>query len=89
MPARCEGAVPSFAKDVQPVLQRRCFACHANDGEAADEHDFSRFPTLRAQRTSVADEVSSCSMPPSGKPQLTDDEAVTLLRWVACGAPDR
>jgi hypothetical protein len=89
MPARCEGPPPSFEAEVQPVLQRRCFACHAKDGEAADEHDFSRFSTLRAQRSSVADEVSSCSMPPPGKPQLSEDEATALLRWVACGAPER
>jgi hypothetical protein len=74
---------------VRPVLVRRCFGCHAGDGAAADEHDFSRLATLRAQRSSVADEVSSCSMPPPKSPELTGDEAQTLLRWVACGAPER
>jgi hypothetical protein len=60
--------------------------CHSGDGEAAESHDFSRAETVRAQRADIADEVSSCSMPPSGKPQLSDGEAATLLRWIACGA---
>jgi hypothetical protein len=69
---------------VRPVLERRCFACHSGDGEAAESHDFSRFETVRAQRSDIADEVSSCSMPPPGKPQLSDAEASTLLKWIAC-----
>jgi hypothetical protein len=68
------------------VLRARCLSCHADDGPAADDHDFSRFATLYAQRASVADEVSTCSMPPKGKPRLSDEEARTLLRWIACGA---
>jgi uncharacterized membrane protein len=86
-PAACVGTPPTHALNVRPILERRCFACHANDGPAADSHDFSRLETLLAQRSNVADEVASCSMPPPGAPQLTDAEAATLLRWVACGAP--
>jgi hypothetical protein len=77
--------VPNFAAEVKPLLEQRCFSCHSGDGEAAESHDFSKPETLRAQRTDIADEVSSCSMPPPGKPQLSDGEASTLLRWVACG----
>jgi hypothetical protein len=74
---------------VRPILEHRCFSCHAKDGEAAAEHDFSRFETLHAQRGQVATEVSACAMPPPGSPALTPDEAGVLLRWIACSAEVR
>lgn len=81
---RCEGPAPTYAADVRPVLARKCFACHSGDGPAAEDHDFSREDVLRAQRTSVADEVSTRSMPPPTRPQLTDAEADVLLRYATC-----
>ena len=73
--------------DVAPVLERRCFSCHANGGIAADDHDFSSFATLHAQRHSVLAQVSMCAMPPSQATPLEPDEADVVLRWAACGAP--
>jgi hypothetical protein len=70
---------------VRPILEQACFGCHAGEGVAAEEHDFSRFETFFAQRESVADEVASCTMPPPGKTKLSDDRAGVLLRWIACG----
>jgi len=82
--SRCEGPAPTYAADVRPVLAHKCFACHAGDGSAAEDHDFSREDVLRAQRSSVADAVSTRSMPPPTRPQLTDAEADVLLRWATC-----
>jgi hypothetical protein len=73
-------------RDVRPILEKRCFACHAGDGVAADEHDFSRFEVFQKQRKTVAGEISACAMPPR-KP-LPEEEAATILRWVACGSPN-
>jgi uncharacterized membrane protein len=88
--AHCTGTQPpTYVADVRPVLERRCFTCHANDGPAAEEHDFTRVETLRAQRHLLVDEVTARAMPPKGRPQLTDAEAQTLLQWVACGATER
>ena len=86
LPTACVGAPPTHALDVRPILERRCFACHANDGPAADEHDFSRLETVLAQHADIGEQVASCSMPPPKTPPLTESEAATLLRWVACGA---
>ena len=85
-PAGCVGTSPSFARDVAPILERRCLSCHANGGMAADDHDFSRFATLHAQKDAVLAEVGECAMPPSQAPPLQPDEADAILRWVACGA---
>jgi hypothetical protein len=77
---------PSFTQDVRPILEHRCFKCHAGDGVAADEHDFSKFPTLFAQRQSVANAVSKGVMPPSGEPPLPKPQADIVTRWIASGA---
>jgi uncharacterized membrane protein len=87
--ASCAGSPPTYVADVRPLLERRCLSCHANEGVAAEDHDFSRVETLRAQRQSLADEVAERAMPPQGQPQLTDAEAQLLLRWAACGAAER
>jgi uncharacterized membrane protein len=87
--ASCAGLPATYVADVRPLLERRCFACHANGGVAAEDHDFSRVETLRAQRQSITDEIAERVMPPKGRPQLTDPEAELLLRWAACGAAER
>ncbi len=82
-PPPCEGPPPSLAA-IQPVLERRCFSCHAAGGEAAEDHDFSRVRTLLSQRRTIGDQVSARAMPPPGRPPLTDDEASSLVRWASC-----
>ena len=84
-PRECAGKAPSYADDVLPILERRCFACHAGDGPAAEDHDFSSVATLRAQRRGVADQISACAMPPASKDALRAEEASGILMWVACG----
>jgi len=83
IPAGCDAPRPAYARDVMPILERRCFGCHTGDGVAADELDFSRIEALRGAGTEIVDEVSTCAMPPRSR--LADDEAKVLLRWVACG----
>ena len=84
-PTRCDVAIPDYALEVQPVLMKRCFTCHANGGVAAEDHDFSRIEGVRAARLQVVDEVSTCAMPPRSR--LSESEAEILLRWASCVAP--
>jgi hypothetical protein len=81
-PTVCLSPAPSFAGEVRPVLEKRCFGCHAGDGVAADEHDFSKMDRLRVDRSAILDEVATCSMPP--RSVLADADADTLLRWAVC-----
>jgi hypothetical protein len=80
----CPATVPSFSRDVQPILKRSCFGCHSGDGIAAEEHDFSKFVVLHAQASAVTDAIASCAMPL--RSSLPEDDARILLGWVACGA---
>jgi cytochrome c551/c552 len=75
--------------DVRPILERRCLKCHAGEGAAAGEHDFSQVQTLLTQKTALASEIVTCAMPPSPEPPVADAEAEALLRWVACGGISR
>ena len=85
-PPACGGAPLTYERDVHPILAARCFKCHAGEGVAADEHDFSRADTLRAQHGALTSEVSTCAMPPSSEAPLQEQEARVLLAWAACGA---
>jgi hypothetical protein len=85
---QCVGPPPTYTADVRPILERRCFKCHAGEGVAADEHNFSHVETLRAQKRALANEIGACAMPPSSEPPVPDAEAEVLLRWVACGAAE-
>jgi cytochrome c551/c552 len=80
---------PTYAQDILPILRRRCFQCHAGDGAAAEDHNFSRFATFYAQRRTVADQIAACTMPPPSQPTIPTDEADAILRWVACGGIER
>jgi hypothetical protein len=82
VPATCDGSPPGEMRDVLPIFEKRCFGCHTGDGVAAGEHDFSRVEALRAARTTIADEIATCSMPP--RSPLGDGEANTLLLWATC-----
>jgi hypothetical protein len=87
IPSRCDDAdPPTYARDVRPILERRCAKCHAGDGEAAAEHNFSKVDTLRAQRADLSDQIGGCAMPPRSEGELPASEARVLLAWVACGA---
>ncbi len=87
-PFACGDKPLTYTRDVRPILERRCFACHAGNGSEVDDHNFSEYATFHAQRRAVADEIAACAMPPSPRPAVPLDEADTILKWVACGAAE-
>jgi hypothetical protein len=82
----CGPSPPMYDREVLPVLAAHCFKCHAGEGAAADEHDFSKVATLQAQRLALTNEIGACAMPPSSEPPLGAEDANILLTWAACGA---
>jgi len=70
------------------VIREKCFACHAGNGEAAEDHDFSSFEKVHRERVAIEGKVRARAMPPVGRQQLSDPERRTLLSWLSCQAPE-
>lgn len=87
---------PDFAKDIQPLFQSRCYACHGPrlqmsglrlDRKSAAQRvlqpdSAKQVPLL--QRVTGAPGISP--MPPAG-PRLTPAQLAALQSWIAQGAP--
>ncbi len=93
-------AAPSFAKDIAPLIQTRCVACHGNYGGLdastydhvmnSGDHKPVIIPgnpdsSLLIQKVRKQQTIGM-EMPP-GSP-LSPDEIDLLVRWVAAGAPN-
>lgn len=92
--AALAAAAPTFHRDVEPILQRRCQTCH-RPGESGP------FPLLtyadaRPRARAIRAAILKRTMPPwfaaeashpfSNDPTLTQTERGTLLDWVNTGA---
>ena len=93
--------VPTYNRDVRPILSNKCFACHGPDsGNRAAElrldteegaHEWAVVPGA-ADESEVLIRVTSddpdLQMPPleAKKPRLTEQEIDTLRRWIDAGA---
>ena len=89
--------VPTFAKDIAPILQRSCQACHRPGGMGP--MSLVRYEETRPWARSIANKVQNGEMPPwfvektLGIQQFKDDisvsaeEIATMTRWVEVGAP--
>jgi hypothetical protein len=78
--------LPSFAKQIQPLLTKYCLECHgpkAQEGELRfDELSRSFDPSNTAKWRQVVDRVELNQMPPEGKPRPSADERRLLALWV-------
>ncbi len=92
-PAR-GAAVPTFAKDVLPILQRSCQNCHRPGTYAP--MSLLTYQDARPWARSIKQRVQSRQMPPwhidrtigeyLDDPSLNDQEVDTIVRWVDGGA---
>jgi hypothetical protein len=87
--------VPTFNKDVMPILQEHCQGCH-RPGEIGPMSLLS-YDDARPWARSIRNNVSKRVMPPwfadpsvgkySNDRRLSDSEIQTIVRWVDGGAP--
>ena len=75
------GRVPSYAKDVAPIVTARCARCHAN-GVA---HDLTGFESLSMEAPLVRASVREGRMPPDIR--LDPTSAAILTAWVDGDTP--
>jgi hypothetical protein len=89
--------VPTFSRDVAPILYRSCVNCH-RPGQIAPM-SLVTYDTARPWARSIKDRVVRREMPPwhvnrdvgikayKDDPSLSDAEIDTIARWVDGGAP--
>ena len=88
---------PTFTKDIAPIFQEKCEACHRPDSIAP--MSLQTFEEARPWARSIRERVLGRQMPPwhidktvgiqefKNDRSLTDDEIDTIVRWVDAGAP--
>ncbi|HVR27935.1 MAG TPA: tetratricopeptide repeat protein, partial [Thermoanaerobaculia bacterium] len=86
--------VPTWARDVAPIVLRHCAACHQADGPAP--FALTTYEEARLQARLLAEVTASGFMPPwlpepgpafAGERRLQAEEIAVLARWSAAGAP--
>lgn len=93
--ARADGPTPTYFRDVLPVFQRRCIACHRPGGVGPFPLDDPE--EALGWAAMIGEVVEERRMPPwqanpavghfSNSRALGDEERRTILEWVAAGAP--
>jgi hypothetical protein len=88
-------AVPTFTKDVAPILFKNCTSCH-RPGEIGPM-SLLTYDEVRPHAKDIRDKIADGVMPPwhADMPRgtfvnergLSDAEKTTIFRWVANGAP--
>jgi hypothetical protein len=90
-------ANPTFTKDVAPIFQEKCEACHRADSIAP--MSLVTFEEARPWARSIKDRVATRQMPPwhidktvgiqdfKNDRSLSDDQIATIVKWVDAGAP--
>src|SRR5215216_1921331 len=88
---------PTFTKDIAPIFQAKCEACHRTDSMAPMA--LTTYQETRPWVKSIKARVSARQMPPwhvdknvgiqefKNDRSLTDQEIDTISRWVDAGAP--
>jgi hypothetical protein len=94
-PSAAAGPLPTFAKDVAPIVFAKCAMCH-RPGEVAPM-SLMTYNEVRPWAKAIVGKVSSREMPPWGAdPQygtfsndrsLTVKEIETIVTWANAGAP--
>jgi len=88
---------PTFTRDVAPIFQERCEACHRPNNMAP--MSLISYEDARPWARAIALRVESRQMPPwhidktigiqqfKNDRSLSDEQIDTIVRWVAAGAP--
>jgi hypothetical protein len=88
---------PTFTKDIAPIFQEKCEACHRPDSIAP--MSLMTFAETRPWARSIKTRVVDRQMPPwqidrhvgiqkfKNDRSLTDEQVATIARWVDTGAP--
>lgn len=90
------GSVPTFTKDVAPILYSKCVGCH-RPGEAAPM-PLRTYSEVRPWAKALKQAVATRTMPPwhadptidhfRNDRRLSDNEIAAIVKWADSGAPE-
>ena len=85
----------SYSRTIVPILEKKCVACHQEDGIAP--FAMNGYPMVKGFAPMIREAIRTDRMPPwdvdpkvghfKNDKSLTPDEIRTLVRWVEAGAP--
>jgi hypothetical protein len=91
---------PSLEKDILPILQGKCLACHGDEKPKAHldlrsragmlkggEHGAALIPGA-ADKSELWRKITADKMPPGDKPKLSDAEKALVRAWIDAGAKE-
>jgi hypothetical protein len=94
-PARAAKMQITYVKDVAPILEAKCVACHEQGG--IGPMAFTSYDMVKGFSPMIRDVIRTDRMPPfhadphvgkfSNDRRLTADETKTLVHWIDQGAP--
>ena len=87
LPSSCPSPAPSWSGTISPVVAAKCQPCHSSGGQAGDRL-LVDYPSVYQLRSTVLDQVYTCSMPPPDGGVLTGNERHELMDWLVCSAPN-
>ncbi|WP_425617703.1 DUF1549 domain-containing protein [Anatilimnocola sp. NA78] len=96
--SRAEESVPTFEKDVRPILKTHCFQCHGEEDEHEAKLDLRLVRSMlaggeggaaiiagKAADSLLIQRIEQGEMPPEGK-KLPAAELAVLKKWIDAGA---
>ena len=92
-----DDSVPTFTKDVAPILFKNCVRCHRT-GELASKVPLISYDTVRPRAELIKQKVITREMPPwpadparslkfRNDARLSQSDIDTVVAWVSAGAP--
>ena len=87
--------LPDYARDIVPILEKNCMACHIEGGIAP--WAMSEYRMIQGFAPMMREVIRVKRMPPwhadpevghwQNSARMSDEETRTLVRWIEAGAP--
>jgi hypothetical protein len=92
--ATCDTVSVSYASEVVPILEAKCYSCHAGDALAGGGIKLGTYPDLKSRIdnfksrfiSSIVQDGTVSAMP-QGQPKMADCSINKIVAWVHQGYP--
>lgn len=75
--------------DVEPIFQKSCVSCHSGPSGPSGQWPLIVYNDIAPWAGAVQDQLCGNTMPPvDGGVPMAESDRLTILDWVACGAPE-